>query len=76
MDCIWIARWAKGETAPGLAMRAAMPVRDHWRELALDQGLDPDENVCLAESDAMVAVGLSPEMDEEFREGPGAWRYY
>lgn len=76
MDCIWIARWPKGQTDPDTALRAAEAVRDHWKELALDQGFDPDKNICLAQSDTMVAVGLSPEMDAEFREGPGEWRFY
>ncbi len=48
----------------------------HWREVALDQGLDPDKNVVRAESERLISVGISEEMDMEFREEPGEWRFY
>lgn len=73
---IWVARWIKAPGKEAGVKQAAEAVRQHWREAALDQGLDPDKNVTVAEGDREIRVGISEEMDEEFREGPGEWRYY
>lgn len=73
---VWVARWLKRAGHEDEARRAAEQIRAHWMEAALDQGLDPEENVTMAESDRFVRVGISQFMDEEFREGPGEWRYY
>lgn len=73
---IWVARWLKKPEALDEVRKAADVIRKHWEENALDQGLDPAKNVTVAEGDKEIRVGISEEMDEEFREGPGEWRYY
>ncbi len=73
---VWVARWIKSAGNDESVRKAAENLRAHWMEAALDQGLDPAENVTLAESDREVRVGISEHMDMEFREGPGEWRYY
>ena len=73
---VWVARWLKRDDTVEDVRRAAERLRAHWAEAALDQGLDPGENVTLAESDREVRVGISEHMDMEFREGPGEWRFY
>lgn len=76
MDCVMINNWQKSDTAPGAAEQAAELTRRHWQEIALDHGYNPETNVCLAERDGMVMVGLSEEMYEDFREGTGGWSFY
>lgn len=73
---VWVARWLKKKGKEDGIKKTAESVRDHWREVALDQGFDPDKSVTMAESDAEIRVGIAEEMDMEFREGPGEWRYY
>jgi len=73
---IWVGRWVKKEGRTDEARIAAESVKRHWEEVALDVGLDPAENVSLAENEKMIAVGISEEMDTLFREGGGAWQYY
>lgn len=73
---IWVARWLKKEDNEEDVKQAAEAIRKHWEEVALDQGLDPGKNVTIAESEKEIRVGISEEMDEVFREGPGEWRYY
>lgn len=73
---IWVARWLKTPGKEEQVKQAAEGVRHHWREVALDEGFDPDKNVTVAEGEKEIRVGISEEMDEEFREGPGSWRYY
>lgn len=73
---VWVARWVKKDGKVDEAKQAAENIKNHWREVAQDEGFDPDKNVTVAESDKLIAVGISEEMDMEFREGPGAWRHY
>ena len=73
---IWVARWLKKEGKEAEVKNTAAAIRKHWEEVALDQGLDPAKNVTIAESEKEIRVGISEEMDEVFREGPGEWRYY
>lgn len=73
---IWVARWLKKESNEADVKPAAEAIRKHWEEVALDQGLDPAKNVTIAEGEKEIRVGISEEMDEVFREGPGEWRYY
>lgn len=73
---VWVARWVKNDKNIEEIRAAASHVAKHWREVALDQGLDPDKNVVQAESERLVSVGISEEMDMEFREEPGEWRFY
>ncbi|WP_043645841.1 hypothetical protein [Fundidesulfovibrio putealis] len=73
---IWVARWLKKPGNEAEIAAAAANVRAHWEQSALDQGLDPAKNVTQAEGDKELRVGISEEMDEEFREASGGWRYY
>ncbi|EPR37211.1 hypothetical protein dsx2_1154 [Desulfovibrio sp. X2] len=73
---IWVGRWVRKQGQEKTARSAAEGVRMHWRDVALDVGLDPDMNVVLAESEKMLAVGISQELDEVFREEGTAWQYY
>lgn len=73
---IWVARWLKKPGNEAEIKVAAENIRKHWQDVALDEGMDPDKNVTVAEGDKEIRVGISEEMDEEFREGPGEWRYY
>ncbi|BBD09033.1 hypothetical protein [Desulfovibrio ferrophilus] len=75
MNCVMINNWKKSEKAPEAAQQAAEMTRKHWQEIALDHGYAPN-NVCLAERDGVVMVGLSEEMYEDFREGTGGWSFY
>jgi hypothetical protein len=73
---VWVARWLKKEGKEDEIRQAAESVRGHWRETSLDVGFDPDKAVTIAESDEEIRVGIAEEVDEQFREGPGSWRYY
>jgi hypothetical protein len=73
---VWVARWVKKDGSIDEVKKAADNIKTHWREVAMDEGFDPDKNVTVAESDKLIAVGISEEMDMEFREGPGSWRHY
>jgi hypothetical protein len=73
-DWAWVGRWIKSEKNAEKLRETAEGVRDHWREVALDRGLDPDKNVIMQESDTQIRVGISETMDEEFRSEPGTWR--
>lgn len=73
---IWVARWPKKPDNRDEVKQAAQNIRAHWEQVALDEGLDPAMNVATAEGDKEIRVGISEEMDEIFREGPGEWRYY
>jgi hypothetical protein len=73
---IWVARWLKKPGNEEQVREAARNIRKHWEEVALDQALDPAKNVTLAEGAKEIRVGISEEMDIEFREEPGEWRFY
>ena len=53
---------------------AAEKVKNHWEELALDQGLDPAQNVELQESDKEIRVMISEQLSAVYSEEPGSWR--
>jgi len=71
---VWVARWLKKENNTDLIKKDAEKVSNHWREVALDVGLDPEVNVTISEGEREVRVGISEEMDMHFREQPGEWR--
>ncbi len=71
---VWVARWIKKENNQEELRQDAKKISNHWREVALDVGFDPDKNVTVEEGDRQIRVGISEEMDMEFREGPGGWR--
>jgi len=71
---VWVARWLKKENNTDLVKKDAEKVSNHWREVALDVGLDPEVNVTISEGEREVRVGISEEMDMHFREQPGEWR--
>lgn len=73
---IWVARWVKTPGTEAEVRQAAANIRKHWEEVGLDQGMDPAKNVTVAEGEKEIRVGISEEMDEIFREGPGEWKYY
>jgi hypothetical protein len=73
---IWVARWLRKAGNEAEVRQAAENVRNHWQESALDQGLDPAKNVTVAENEKEIRVGISEEMDAEFREASGGWRHY
>jgi len=68
---IWIFRWRKKEGKELEAREITSKVREHWEELAQDQGLDPAKNVILQEFDKEIRVGISEEMDDDFSQGGG-----
>ena len=71
---VLVARWLKKENNTDLIKKDAEKVSNHWREVALDVGLDPEVNVIISEGEREVRVGISEEMDMHFREQPGEWR--
>jgi hypothetical protein len=73
---IWVARWLKRSGQEEDLRRAAGTVRKHWEDVCLDVGFDPTRNVTVAESDKEIRVGISEELDANFREEAGTWRYY
>ena len=73
---IWVARWLKRSGQEEDLRRAAGTVRKHWEDVCLDVGFDPTRNVTVAESDKEIRVGISEELDTNFREEAGTWRYY
>lgn len=75
-EYVWVARWIKKKGREEEVKEAAEAVRDHWREVALDTGFDPDKAVTVAEGKAEIRVGIAEDMDTAFREEPGSWRYY
>jgi hypothetical protein len=75
-DWRWVGRWVKTAGKEEEHRKAAETTRDHWREVALDVGLDPDKNVTLSESEKMLAVAITEQMDTLFREEGTSWQYY
>ncbi len=71
---VWVARWLKKGDNLEEIKNFAEKVKDHWREVALDVGRDPELNVTLDEGEKEIRVGISEEMDMQFREEPGGWR--
>jgi hypothetical protein len=71
---VWVARWLKKNDNLKEIQRDADKVRNHWSEVALDVGLDPELNVTVLDGEREVRVGISEEMDLHFREQPGEWR--
>lgn len=50
-------------------------VLSHLENLALDNGLDPVENIHTAEIENEFRVGVSEEFDMFLREATGTWRH-
>jgi hypothetical protein len=75
-EYVWVARWLKKEDNQEEVKQAAESVRKHWREVAKDTGFDPDKAVTVAEGEKEIRVGIAEDMDMQFREGPGSWRFY
>jgi hypothetical protein len=70
---IWIARWMKRESNIVDATRDAENVYKHWREVALDVGLDPDANVTKEESATQIRVGISKGFNQYIADEMGDW---
>jgi hypothetical protein len=69
------ARLPRAEWEHNIVARHKMEdVISHFRELALDVGMDPDRNVVIQRLDDEVRVGISPELDLYLRESPGEWK--
>lgn len=71
---VWVARWLKKDNNLQEIQRDADKVKNHWSEVALDVGLDPELNVTVLDGEKELRVGISEEMDLYFREQPGEWR--
>jgi hypothetical protein len=71
---VTVARWLKKEGNEDEIMKAAEAVRDHWREVSMDQGFDPDKAVTIDNGETELRVGIAEDVDKVFREGPGGWR--
>jgi hypothetical protein len=71
---IWVARWLKRSGQEEEIRLAAGQIRKHWEDVCLDVGFDPASNVTVAETDKEIRVGISEELDMNFREEPGEWR--
>ena len=73
---VWVARWLKKPGNEEEVRGAAESIRQHWEEVCLDDGFDPAKNVTVAEGEKEIRVGISEELDMNFREEPGEWRFY
>jgi hypothetical protein len=71
---IWVARWLKRSGQEEEIRQAAGQIRKHWEDACLDVGFDPTRNVTVVEGDKEIRVGISEELDMNFREEPGEWR--
>ncbi len=54
----------------------AQGVKEHLTGLALDLGLDPEENIKMDEAENEIRIGVSEDFDIYLREAPGEWRNY
>ncbi|MCF8104230.1 MAG: hypothetical protein K9K64_01995 [Desulfohalobiaceae bacterium] len=46
----------------------------HWQNVALDIGLDPEKNVALEDDGRKAAILISKDMDLALSEEPGEWK--
>lgn len=69
-----VARWIASKHDAGEIKQVAERTRKHWEDVAQDVGYDPAKNVMLQEGEKETRVYVSEEMDQTFREEPGAWR--
>lgn len=69
-----VFRHRKHQSGMEAIQAAAEKVRKHWEELALDQALDPAQNVHLQESDTEIRVVISEQLSAIYSEEPGSWR--
>lgn len=69
-----VARWILSEDKAEEVRQVADITRRHWENVAQDVGYEPTKNVMLQEGEKETRVYISEEMDQTFREEPGAWR--
>ena len=46
----------------------------HWQNVALDIGLDPEKNVALEDDGRKAVILISKDMDLALSEEPGEWK--
>lgn len=73
MGWLYVNRFYKTENTEQEAREAMDSVAQHWRNVALDLGFDPERNVTTEEGDRICAVFISEELDSTMREEPGDW---
>lgn len=69
-----VARWIASKDDAAEIRQVAERTRRHWESVALDVGYEPAKNVWMQEGDQETRVYVSEELDQTFREEPGAWR--
>jgi len=74
MSWVYVNRFYKNESTEPEVGEKVDNVTRHWRNVALDLGFDPEQNVHVEEGEEMVAIAISEELDATMRTGPGTWR--
>jgi len=73
MSWVSVNRFVKTEKNEQEAREAVDKVAKHWRDVALDLGYDPDDNVNVVEGEKMFNVAISEELDATMRQEHGDW---
>lgn len=74
MAWIWVTYYIKTDKNQEMVQALLQQNLDHWKEVALDIGLDPEKNVIAQENEKQARIGISREFDEVMREEPGDWK--
>ena len=74
MEWVTVTRYIKTEKNRDLVEQYLQRNREHWEEVALDVGLDPEKNVRVQSDDKEARIEISAEMDLYFREEAGSWK--
>jgi hypothetical protein len=73
MSWVSVNRFVKREKNAQEVQEAVNKVAKHWRDVALDLGYDPDDNVNVVEGEKMFNIAISEELDATMREEHGDW---
>ena len=73
MSWVSVNRFVKREKNAQEVQEAVDKVAKHWRDVALDLGYDPDDNVNVVEGEKMFNIAISEELDATMREEHGDW---
>jgi 1,2-phenylacetyl-CoA epoxidase catalytic subunit len=74
MGWVTVTRFIKSDRNRDMVEQYLQRNREHWEEVALDVGLDPEKNVQVQENDKEARIDISEEMDQLFREEAGSWK--
>ena len=73
MSWVSVNRFYKTEKNKQDVQEAVQKVTNHWRDVALDLGFDPKDNVNVEEGEKMFNISISEEFDATMKQEPGDW---